>query len=54
MLESLGKWEIRTDPQSPRGYQLARMEPEPEDLETYAGDFITRHVLEHDTVFFEG
>jgi hypothetical protein len=28
--------------------------PKPEELEQDAGDFITRHVLEKDSVFFEG
>ncbi len=28
--------------------------PEPDPLEQDAGDFIARHVLEKDSVFFEG
>jgi hypothetical protein len=29
-------------------------EAKPEEMEQEAGDFITRHVLEKDSVFFEG
>ena len=59
MLAILGKWEIRTNPAA-RGYESNRVyqfEPEPPeapDLEALAGDFITRHVLERDSMFFEG
>jgi len=64
MLATLGRWEIGTDPSKPAGYDSIRVyQPEPEsceapagavDLEELAGDFITRHVLERDSVFFEG
>ena len=56
---TLGKWEVRSDPSKPRGYQSNRLSPDgadaPDvDLEALAGDFITRHVLERDSVYFEG
>jgi hypothetical protein len=60
MLAKLGKWEIRTNPSEAPGYEsirVCRFEPEPseaKDLEALAGDFITRHVLERDSTFFEG
>jgi len=63
MRATLGKWEIATNPSSLQGYDLVRVSPcEAEsreaqaaaDLEELAGDFITRHVLERDSVFFEG
>ena len=60
MLATLGKWEIWTKPSKEPGYESIRVyqfEPEPPgspDLEALAGDFITRHVLERDSVFFEG
>jgi hypothetical protein len=60
MLEMLGRWEIRTNPSKLPGYESIRVyqfEPEPReaaDLEALAGDFITRHVLERDSMLFEG
>jgi hypothetical protein len=65
MRATLGRWEIATNLSEPRGYSstsVSRFEPEPEpgeaqsaaELEELAGDFITRHVLERDSLLFEG
>ena len=64
MIARLGWWEIRTGPPKHLGFdatplnrlEVAQPEPPPsaQDLEQTAGDFITRHVLEKDSVFFEG
>jgi len=64
MTANLGRWEIRTSPakQARDGrapeYRIERMSrnvtsSEPDLAET-VGDFITRHVLERDSVLFEG
>ena len=64
MTANLGTWEIRTSPSNPtrdgctREYRIVRLSrevivSEPE-LEDTVGDFITRQVLERDSVFFEG
>ena len=56
----LGRWEIGTDRSGNRAYESIRVgefEPESDeaaDLEEVAGDFILRHVLERDSVFYEG
>jgi hypothetical protein len=34
--------------------EIVRPETTDEEMEQEAGDFITRHVLEKDSVFFEG
>lgn len=64
MLATLGRWEIGISRSKPQGYDITRVRQfEPgsaeapaaaPDLEELAGDFITRHVLERDSVFFEG
>ena len=64
MTANLGRWEIRTSPPRQAGdgrapeYRIVRMSRsvtfnEP-DLDQTVGDFITRHVLERDSVLFEG
>ena len=64
MTANLGRWEIRTSPAKQAGdgrapeYQIVWMSrnatsSEP-DLEETVGDFITRHVLERDSVLFDG
>jgi len=64
MTAKLGRWEIRTSPakQARAGrapeYRIVRTSQdvtssEP-DIEETVGDFITRHVLERDSVLFEG
>ena len=59
----LGRWEIGTDRSGLRGYESIRVGEFEEsgeapacaaDLEEVAGDFILRHVLERDSVFYEG
>ncbi|SPF55142.1 hypothetical protein SBA4_6970011 [Candidatus Sulfopaludibacter sp. SbA4] len=62
MRATLGRWEIATNPSNVQGYDSVRVssfEPDSHEaqaaaLEALAGDFITRHVLERDSVFFEG
>jgi hypothetical protein len=64
MTAKLGTWEIRTSPAKqardgrPQEYRIVRTSrtvtsSEP-DIEEIVGDFITRHVLERDSVFLEG
>ena len=61
MTANLGRWEIRTAKQAGDGraqYLFVRTSgnatsSEPDLVET-VGDFITRHVLERDSVFFDG
>jgi len=64
MTADLGRWEIRTSPAKQAGdgrapaYRIVRLSRNVTcsgpDLEETVGDFITRHVLERDSVFFEG
>jgi hypothetical protein len=64
VIATLGKWEIRTKLSKhlrSAGIQICRVEGVPPevptialDLEQAAADFIARHVLERDSVFFEG
>ena len=64
MTANLGIWEIRTNPAKQEGgdrvpeYRVTQLSASvpciDPDLEETAGDFITRHVLEKDSVFFEG
>ena len=63
MTANLGKWELRTSPAKRAGgrvpdYQIVRVPAsaaciEP-DVEETVGDFITRQVLERDSVLFGG
>jgi len=61
MIVTVVTWRIKTNPSQPSGYDILQIrretQPAPENdahlLET-AGDFIARHVLEKDSVLFEG
>jgi hypothetical protein len=64
MIAKLGRWEISgclSGPSGSRAFMICRSEaaqpevpPNTPDLEQIAGEFIARHVLEKDSVFFEG
>jgi hypothetical protein len=64
MTANLGRWEIRTSPVKQAGDERApeyrivltsrNVTSSERDIEEMVGDFITRHVLERDSVFFEG
>ena len=58
LIATLGIWEVRPDPSRLKAVRIRRVDvqdPSPAtDIEQEAGDFILRHVLEKDTVFFGG
>jgi hypothetical protein len=64
MIAKLGRWEISgclSEPSGSPSFRISRFEatqpevpPNTPDLEQIAGEFIGRHVLEKDSVFFEG
>jgi len=64
MIANLGKWEIRSSPKKQAGEERApeyrlvvisrSVTTSDPDIEETAGDFITRQVLERDSMFFEG
>jgi len=52
---ALGKWEIASNPSRDLGYEVTRTTwPDDPELQEIAADFITRQVLEKDSVFLEG
>ncbi len=51
----LGKWQIATNPSRDLGYDVTRTQwPDDPELQEVAADFITRQILEKDSIFFEG
>lgn len=44
----------KPNPETPPEPVVAEVKPTDAEIEQDAGDFITRHVLEKDSVFFEG